>query len=86
MYVQALFDLLAANGYRLTESEVKVFMPGLVEKCGQPQPNVKADCRCVGSAGMVVSCACDSALLPVWVVPRRGGFKHNKRPLGMAPP
>lgn len=30
----------------MTEAEVKVFMPGLVEKCGQPQPNVKADCRC----------------------------------------
>jgi hypothetical protein len=43
---QALFELLASNGYRMTEAEVKVFMPGLVEKCGQPQPNVKADCRC----------------------------------------
>lgn len=42
---QALFELLASNGYRLTEAEVKVFMPGLVEKCGQPQPNVRADCR-----------------------------------------
>lgn len=58
-YVQALFDLLAANGYRLTESEVKVFMPGLVEKCGQPQPNVKADCRCAGAGGsMAAACAC----------------------------
>lgn len=43
--LQALFELLGNNGYRLTEAEVKVFMPGLVEKCGQPQPNVRADCR-----------------------------------------
>lgn len=43
---QALFELLASNGYRMSEAEVKVFMPGLAEKCGQPQPNVKADCRC----------------------------------------
>ena len=45
MALQVLFDLLVSNDYRLTEAEVKVFMPGLVEKCGQPQPNVKADCR-----------------------------------------
>jgi hypothetical protein len=45
--LQALFELLGNSGYRLTEAEVKVFMPGLVEKCGQPQPNVKADCRSV---------------------------------------
>jgi hypothetical protein len=45
--LQALFELLCSNGYRLTEAEVKVFMPGLVEKCGQPQPNVRADCRWV---------------------------------------
>mgnify|MGYP001806784400 CR=1 FL=1 len=44
---QALFELLSSNGYRLTEAEVKVFMPGLVEKCGQPQPNVRGDCRWV---------------------------------------
>ncbi|KAF6262791.1 armadillo-type protein [Scenedesmus sp. NREL 46B-D3] len=43
--LKALFDLLAEQGYRLSEAEVKVYMPGLVEKCGQPTPQMKAECR-----------------------------------------
>lgn len=45
---QALFELLSSQGVRLSEAEVKVFLPALVEKCGQPQPKVMADCRCAG--------------------------------------
>lgn len=35
--LQALFDQLSAAGYHLSEAEAKVFLPGLVEKSGQPQ-------------------------------------------------
>ncbi|WIA20535.1 hypothetical protein OEZ85_004930 [Tetradesmus obliquus] len=43
--LKALFDLLAEQGYRLSDAEVKAYMPGLVEKCGQPTPQMKAECR-----------------------------------------
>lgn len=55
--LQALFELLGNNGYRMTEAEVKVFMPGLVEKCGQPQPNVRTDCRSVAKVVAVANSA-----------------------------
>jgi hypothetical protein len=41
-----LLEACCERGYLLSEWEVKSFLPGLVEKCGQPQPNVRADCRC----------------------------------------
>lgn len=43
--LKVLFELLAEQGYRLSEAEVKVFLPGLVEKCGQPTPQMKEACR-----------------------------------------
>ena len=45
---QTLFDQLSAAGYHLSEAEAKVFLPGLVEKSGQPQvggPWAGAFCR-----------------------------------------
>eukprot|EP00775_Hariotina_reticulata_P007310 gene7310-7523_t len=43
--LKVLLEACCDRGYLLSEWEVKSFLPGLVEKCGQPQPNVRADCR-----------------------------------------
>ena len=43
--LKVLFELLAEQGYRLSDGEVKVFLPGLVEKRGQPTPQMKEACR-----------------------------------------
>lgn len=42
---QTLFDMLIAGGHRLSEAEAKNFLPGLVEKSGQPAAQLRADCR-----------------------------------------
>lgn len=61
--LKALFDLLAEQGYRLSEAEVKVYMPGLVEKCGQPTPQMKAECRWGAALRVRVSSSGSSGLL-----------------------
>jgi len=42
---QVLFDGLSEREYRLSDAEAKVFLPGLVEKSGQPQAQLRSDCR-----------------------------------------
>lgn len=43
--LRVLLEGLDARGYRLSDAEAKHFLPGLVEKCGQPTPQMKAECR-----------------------------------------
>jgi hypothetical protein len=50
--------------FRLSDAEVKVYMPGLVERCGQPTPQMKAECRWVGSPAVLCHCwLCSNCLL-----------------------
>lgn len=42
---QAIFEQLQAAGYSLSEMEAKTFLPGLVEKSGQAQAQLRSACR-----------------------------------------